>query len=60
MSAFLMLRGYKEEIEADPMASAALENSTALVVALLTIKENVHRISRFFDFFSRVFFFCCC
>ena len=48
-----MLRGYKEEIEADPMASAALENSTALVVALLTIKENVHRISGFFDFFFK-------
>ena len=54
-----MLRGYKEEIEADPMASAALENSTALVVALLTIKENVHRVSGFYDFFSRVFVLFC-
>ena len=52
-----MLRGYKEEIEADPMAFAALENGIALVVALLTIKENVHRKSGFLDFFSRVFFF---
>ena len=53
-----MLRGYKEEIEADPMAFAALENGIALVVALLTIKENIHRISGFFDsFFKGILFF---
>ena len=50
MSTFLMLRGYKEEIEADPMASAALKNSTCSYT--LISKENVHRVFVFKGLYS--------